>query len=268
MSAQALARSLFAVQPIAFHIVSFEVHWYGILVMIGFVAGLWTAGRRGVRDGFAPEVFQDLGIWLIVGTILGARTLYVTSYWQESFAGHPWTEVFRVWQGGLVFYGGLIGASLATIIYARRKKLRLWRLADALSPSISLGYFFGRLGCLMNGCCYGRPTRLPWAIHFPPGGPGYPDGLHPTQLYESFLGLGLYSALAWFYRRKRFDGQIFAIYLLCYAVLRSFVETFRGDYAIHYLGGWATPAQLVSLCIFSAGLLLYWQLPRNEAQPA
>src|SRR5207302_8884640 len=94
------------VHSIAFHVGSLEIHWYGILVMIGFVTGLWTAGRRGVRDGFSPEVFQDLGIWLIVGTILGARVLYVVSYWKESFAGRPWIEIFEVWKGGLVFYGG------------------------------------------------------------------------------------------------------------------------------------------------------------------
>jgi phosphatidylglycerol:prolipoprotein diacylglycerol transferase len=258
----------FNVHPIAFHIGSFEVHWYGVLVMLGFVAGLWTASRRGVRDGLAPETIQDLGAWLIVGTIVGARTLYVISYWHERFAAEPWTEIFAVWRGGLVFYGGLIGASLATIIFALKRKLPLWKLGDALAPSISLGYFFGRLGCLMNGCCYGRPTDLPWAIHFPVGHETYPNGVHPTELYESFLGLGLYAALAWLYRRKTFDGQIFAIYLMCYAVLRAFVESFRGDYPIHYLGGWATPAQLVSFGIFTAGLLLYWQLPRARKQAA
>ncbi len=232
--------------------------------MIGFVAGLWTASRRGVRDGFGAQAVQDLGAWLILGTILGARVLYVISYWKEDFAGKPLREIFMVQHGGLVFYGGLIGASLATIIYAFRRNLPLWKLADALAPSISLGYFFGRLGCLMNGCCYGRPTNMPWAIHFPPGNPTYPNGVHPTQLYESFLGLGLYAVLAWLYPRKKFDGQIFALYLMCYAVLRAIVEAFRGDYPIHYLGGRATPAQLVSFGIFTAGLLLYWQLPRGD----
>ena len=255
-------------QPIAFHIGSFGVHGYGILVMLGFVAGLWTASRRGVRDGFAPQTIQDLGAWLIVGTLVGARALYVMSYWKEDFAGKPWWEIFMIQHGGVVFYGGLIGASLATIIYAGLKKLALWKLSDVLAPSIPLGYFFGRLGCLMNGCCYGRPTDLPWAIHFPQGHSTYPKGVHPTQLYESILGLGLYGVLAWLYPRKKFDGQIFAAYLMCYAVLRAAVESLRGDYPIHYLGGWATPAQLVSLGVLATGLILYWQLPRRPAQPA
>jgi len=260
------------VHPIAFHIGTYPIHWYGILVMIGFVAGLWTASRRGVRDGLDPAAIQDLGVWLIIGSIVGARILYVISYWKEDFAGKPWTDVFMVQRGGLVFYGGFIGATLAGILYAKRKKLAIWKLADTLAPSISLGYFFGRLGCLMNGCCYGRPTDLPWGIQFPPGTPGnatYPERVHPTQLYESFLGLALYGALAWLYRRKKFDGQVFATYLICYAVLRACVENFRGDYPVHYLGGWATPAQLVSLGILAAGLLLYWQLPRKpQVQPA
>ena len=236
--------------------------------MIGFVTGLWTAGRRGARDGISPQLIQDLGLWIIIGTIVGARALHVISYWKEEFADKPFTEVFMVWHGGLVFYGGLIGASLATVLYARSKRLPLWKLADALAPSISLGYFFGRLGCLMNGCCYGRPTDVPWAIHFPEGVTPYSTGVHPTQLYESCLGLALYGALAWLYRRKKFDGQVFAAYLMSYAVLRSFVESFRGDYTVHYLGGWATPAQLVSLGILAAGVLLYWQLPRKQVQPA
>ena len=261
-------RTLAQVQPIAFHIWGFPVTWYGIFIMLGFVAGLWTASRRAARDGIAPEAIQDIGVWLILGTILGARTLYVISYWKEKFSGEPFWEIFAVWRGGLVFYGGLIGASLAAVVYSRGKKIPLWKLGDALAPSISLGYFFGRLGCLMNGCCYGRPTDLPWAIHFPPDHETYPKGVHPTELYESFLGLGLYLALAWLYRRKKFDGQIFAMYLMCYAVLRSFVETFRGDFPIHYLGGWATPAQLVSFAIFTAGLLIYWQAPRKQVQPA
>ena len=107
-----------------------------------------------------------------------------------------------VQHGGLVYYGGLIGASLACIIYSAWKKLPLWRLADILAPSIALGYVFGRFGCLMNGCCYGRPTTMPWGIRFPAGHETYPNFVHPTQIYDSLLNLGLYLFLAWLYRRK------------------------------------------------------------------
>ena len=262
--------------PIAFQLGSLPVHWYGVLVALAFLAGLWTAGRRGMRAGIAPEKIIDLGPWLIIGTIIGARTLYVTSYWQEEFAGRPLTEIFMVWRGGLVFYGGLIGATLAGILYVRMKKLPLWKVADIIAPSIALGSFFGRLGCLMNGCCYGRICKLPWAIQFPNQSAAwkgqYRLGLvgeyvnslpvHPTQIYESLLSLCLYATLAWLFRRKKFDGEVFGAYLVGYALLRSFVELFRGDYPQHYLDGWVTPGQLVSMVILVAGVALLWRLPR------
>jgi phosphatidylglycerol:prolipoprotein diacylglycerol transferase len=201
---------------------------------------------------------------LIIGAIVGARTLYVISYWQEQFAGHPLVEVLKVWRGGLVYYGGLIGASLAAVLFARTKKIPLWKLADVMAPSVALGCVFGRIGCLMNGCCYGRPCNLPWAITFPKTSITAPPDIpvHPTQIYDSLLNLLLYVFLAWLYRRKKFDGQVFATYLVGYAVLRSLVEFFRGDYSQYYLGGWATPAQLVSIAILIAGVILWWVLPR------
>jgi phosphatidylglycerol---prolipoprotein diacylglyceryl transferase len=253
--------------PIAFQFGPLSIHWYGVMVALGFLAGLWTAGRRALLVGIHSEKVVDLGPWLIGGALVGARTLYVLSYWQESFAGRPVGEIFAIWKGGLVFYGGLIGATAAGILYAWLKKLPLWKLADVVAPSIALGYVFGRIGCLLNGCCYGRACGLPWAIRFPEGHETHPVGqaatpVHPTELYESLLNLGLYLGLAWLFRRKKFDGQVFGTYLVCYAVLRSFVETFRGDYPVHYLGGWATPAQLVSLGILTAGVALLWLLPR------
>jgi phosphatidylglycerol:prolipoprotein diacylglycerol transferase len=255
------------VHPIAFEFGSLTVHWYGVMVALGFLAGLWTAGRRAAQVGIQPEKVLDFGPWIIVGAIVGARLLYVISYWKDSFAGRPFLEVFMVWRGGLVYYGGLIGACLAVILYARLKAVPLWKFADILSPSIALGYFFGRIGCLMNGCCYGRECHLPWAISFPAPHETHPVGgsatpVHPTQIYEALLSLGLYAGLAWLFRRKRFDGQVFASYLVCYAALRSLVELFRGDYAQHFIGGWITPAHLVSIGILVTGLVLFWKLPR------
>jgi phosphatidylglycerol:prolipoprotein diacylglycerol transferase len=259
------------VHRIALDFGPFKLHWFGVLVALGFLAGLWTAGRRAPRAGIAPEHIYDLGFWLIGGAILGARSLYVLSYWREQFADHP-LEIFMVQNGGLVYYGGLVGSSLGCIIFARRKKLPLWRLADAVAPSIALGYAFGRLGCLMNGCCYGRACSLPWAITFPPGHETHPLGgvavpVHPTQIYDALLSLAFYGVLEALYRRKKFEGQVFGVYLVGYALLRSFVEMFRGDYPQYYLGGHVTPAQLVSIGILLAGLALLWRLPRAGAHP-
>lgn len=258
---------------IAFRIGTFAIHWYGLLLAIGFIAGIWTASQRAVRDGIPPEAVVDAGAWLIVGAIVGARFLYVISYWERlmqepMFPKAPWTEVFMVQRGGLVFYGGLIGATASGLIYVWKKKLPVWKFADALAPSIALGYVPGRIGCLMNGCCFGRETSVPWAIQYPREHSTFPHHVHPTQIYDALLSLGLYLGLAWLYRRKKFDGQIFATYLLCYAVTRSVVEAFRGDYPVSKMAGLVTPAQWVSIGIFAAGAILFWRLRRLKPATA
>jgi phosphatidylglycerol:prolipoprotein diacylglycerol transferase len=249
------------VHPIAFEFGGLTIHWYGVMVALGFLSGLWLASRQGAREGLGAEAVLDLGPWLIAGAIAGARLLFVGTFWREQFAGRPFWEVFEVWHGGLVYYGGLIGASLAGLLYTRWKRQPFWKLADVLAPGIALGQAFGRIGCLLNGCCYGRPCRLPWAISFPEhnlsGAPTVP--VHPTQIYESILSLGLCVALTRLSRHRRFDGQIFGLYLIGYALLRSFVEMFRGDYPLYQLlGGWVTPGQLFSALILAAGLVLLW----------
>ena len=251
---------------IAFQFGSVPIYWYGVLVALGLLAGLWTAGRRAPLSGIRGETVIDLGPWLILGTILGARGLYVLSYWREDFAGRSLWQIFNIRGGGLIFYGGLIGASLACILYLRFKRLPLWKVADVLAPSIALGHSFGRIGCLMNGCCYGRACDFPWAIHFPNDHPMHGTGVHPAQIYEAVLNLGLYAALAWMYRRKKFDGQIFAWYLMLYAVLRAFVESFRGDYTANYSQIQATPGQMLSIPIFAAGVLLWWVLSGTKSK--
>lgn len=250
---------------VAFQLGSFTVHWFGVLVALGFAAGFWTAGRRGARDGFPAEKIADAGVWLIVGGVLGARGLYVMSYWREQFAGAPWTDIFMIQNGGLVFYGGLIGGTLAGLLFLWKQKLPTWKFGDAIAPSLALGYLFGRFGCLMNGCCYGHACSLPWAIHFPSDHETKGIGVHPTQIYDSLLNLALYAGLAWLHRRKKFDGQVFASYLIGFAFTRSFVEMFRGDYPVRYLGGAATPAHLVSIGILLAGIILYCTLARRPA---
>lgn len=250
--------------PVAFYLGSFSVNWYGVLVALAFLTGLWTASRRSLRDGIAPEKIADLGPWLIVGAIAGSRALYVISYWREDFAGKPLWEIFMIRHGGLVFYGGLIGAALACIMFARLKKLPLWKIADITAPSIALGFAIGRIGCLMNGCCYGRHCDLPWAIRFPANHPTHGDPVHPTEIYDSLWGFGLYLALAWLFRRKKFDGQVFGVFAVAYAVLRSFVEFFRGDYAPGKFFGFLTPAQAASVAVLAFGVVVLWLLPRRR----
>ena len=259
------------VHPILFQMGSFALHSYGVMMAAAFLMGLWTAMSRARLAGLPPERIADATLWLIVGAVLGARVVYVTTYWNQEFADQPFTEVFMIQHGGLVYYGGLIGATLAGVLALWRLKLPLWKTADVFAPSIALGSVFGRVGCLLNGCCYGRVCQMPWAITFTnpqahqySGTPlGIP--LHPTEVYDALLNLLLYGLLAWMFRHKKFDGQIFSTYLILYSIFRSVVEYFRGDYPDDHIHAGLTSAQLVSIPIFISGLTLAAILSRRTS---
>lgn len=260
--------------PIAFHLGTLPIRWYGLMMATAFFAGLWTATRRARATAISTDTIADLTLWLMAGSILGARIVYVTTYWNQEFANQPFSEVFMIQHGGLVFYGGLLGAISVGGGYLRWKKLPFWQVADIMAPSIALGSVFGRIGCLLNGCCYGRVCSLPWAITFTNpqahelSGTPLQTPLHPTELYDALLNLLLYLGLAWGFRRRRFDGQIFALYLVGYAICRSTVELFRGDYpADHIHAGLFTSAQLLSAPIFVAGLACWAWRSRQTAAP-
>jgi phosphatidylglycerol:prolipoprotein diacylglycerol transferase len=244
--------------PIAFQFGSLTIHWYGVMIALAFLAGLWTATRRARHENMSSERIADIVIWIMVGAILGARIVYVATYWKDEFAGQPLSEIFMIQHGGLVYYGGLIGATIAGVIYIRWKKLPLWKTADVLAPSIALGNVFGRIGCLLNGCCYGRACSLSWAIQFPADNPLHPPTtpVHPTEIYDALDNFILYLLLAWLFRRKKFDGQIFATYLIGYAIIRTIMEYFRGDYPPDQIHYGLTPGELISIPIFIAGLVL------------
>ena len=254
--------------PIAFYLGSLPVRWYGVMMALAFIAGLWTATRRARLVNVHGEVIADVMLWLMLGSIAGARFVYVTTYWNTEFANGPFSEIFMIQHGGLVYYGGLIGAIVAGYVCLVWKKLPVWKIADILAPSIALGSVFGRIGCLLNGCCYGRACNLPWAIHFPEGHETHPLGrpaipVHPTELYDALLNLILYLALAWLFRRKKFDGQVFAAYLVAYAVFRSIAEYFRGDYPADHVHAGLTSGQLASVPIFAVGIVLALILSRR-----
>jgi phosphatidylglycerol:prolipoprotein diacylglycerol transferase len=176
-----------------------------------------------------------------------------------------------------VFHGGFIGAALAVILYTRlHGKQPLWKIADAFAPSIPLGHALGRLGCLMYGCCFGTVCDLPWAIQFPEHSPAFnllgqapTDAahslyVHPTQIYSALLNVALYGGLAWLYRHKRFDGQVFGLYLAGYSINRFVVEFFRGDYQAEQLWfGWVKPGQQLSLFLLPIGIALIILLRRR-----
>ena len=250
------------------------------MIALAFLAGLWTATRRARRENIPGERIADLVFWIMIAGMIGARTVYVTTYWSE-FAHQPFLEIFMIQHGGLVYYGCLIGAAIACVIYVRWKRLPFLKIADILAPSVALGNALGRIGCLLNGCCYGRVCDLPWAIRFPnqsaaweqhfqAGLVGRDDPslpVHPTEIYDALLNFILYLGLAWLFRHKKFDGQVLATYFIGYAVFRSLVELFRGDYPPDHIHHGLTSAQLVSLPIFVIGLflaLLRYRTPKRR----
>lgn len=241
---------------VAFELGNFTITWYGILVATGFLAGYFTAFYRAPKAGVSSDNVSDVFTWIIVGGIVGARILYVTTYWGETFEGKPFLNVFKIWEGGLVFFGGLVGGTLATILYCRTKKIPVYRIGDVLAPSLSLGHGFGRIGCLMAGCCYGKVCSLPWAIEFPNGHATHPDAVHPVQIYEALLNFTLFGILIFIFRKRKFDGQVLGIYCIGYAIIRFAVEFFRGDYP-SYAAGVFTQAHIISVFLIVLGIWIF-----------
>lgn len=235
---------------------AFPVHSYGFLIALGLVAGVAVAVRRGRSVGIETGATLDLTFYAIVVGMVGARLLYVLMHAGDyarlcAGAGAPrtlgqavadCTAAVRFWQGGLVFLGGAILAAASTLLLAHRKGLGLGEVADVLAPSVSLAHVFGRLGCFMVGCCYGKP----WSggVHFPPDSVAYSEllndhavvvgaastpGLHPTQLYEAGGELAIFLVLVWLWPRRKFSGAIALTYALAYGLLRFAIEIFRGD---------------------------------------
>lgn len=243
------------------------IRMYGLMIGIGFLLAVTVASRRARKQDINPELVLDMGVYLLLAAIIGSRLLYVLTTIRE-FRANP-LEVFAIWKGGLVFYGGLLAAVPVGIWYVRRHGLPVWKTADIMAPSIALGHAFGRLGCFFAGCCHGAPCSGPLCVTFSDVHSLAPLNvpLIPTQLMESgaeFLTFGLLLVLS---RSKRFDGQIFGLYLVMYAVLRFIIEFFRGDAARGvYFGGMISTSQIIAILIAVAavaGMTVRWKKIKN-----
>jgi len=216
--------------PVLFNLGNITVYSYGLMIAIGFLAGILLAMREARRLGEDPEKIMDLGFYILVAAIVGSRLFYIVTAW-DMFAGDP-MEIFKIWKGGLVFYGGFIGAVAAAVIYMRMKQLPVWKSADILAPSLALGQAIGRLGCFLAGCCYGRPSHAFWAVTFTDKSCLAPVNtpLHPTQLYSAFSNLAIFAILFALSRRNTVTGRVFWTYVLLYGLTRSMIESLRGDF--------------------------------------
>jgi len=221
---------------VLFKIGPLTIRGYGLMLALAMLCGMYLAMWRAKRVGLAPGKVEQLSLYLIVAAVVGARLLYAAFHWYE-FSDHP-LDIINPLDGaelgisGLVFYGGLILAILVSILYARRERISFWTLADVFAPSIALGIFLTRIGCFLNGCCFGEPCHLPWALTFPPdsaAGYEFPNTpLHPTQLYSSLYGLVIFGILLSVERRyRRFDGSTFWILVGLYGLARFSVDFVR-----------------------------------------
>lgn len=257
--------------PTLLELGSFKLSTYGLMMMAAFVAGISLAAYRGRSRGLPREFVQDLSTMILIASLLGARGLYVLTHLHE-FEG-DWLSIINPFQpdgrfgiAGLVLLGGVLLAIPVTVWYTRKRGYGVLDTIDLLAPSLALGIAIGRVGCLLNGCCFGDSCSLPWAITYPESSHLHTLGpVHPTQFYSILANLAVLGLLLMIARARRFPGQIFALFLILYSPGRFVVEFLR-DYEPSMirgsLGGWqVTTSQLLTAGMFLTGLALYrvWQ---------
>ena len=244
--------------PVCFYIGSRPIYWYGVFVALAFLAAVthWSliARREKRPEGFGSE----LGFWTMISGILGARIAYILAN-INYFRQEP-MELLRIDRGGLIYYGGFIGAAIGIALFARFRKQPLLAMSDLAVSALPLGHALGRLGCFMNGCCYGRASTAWWAVF------NADDYRHPVQLVEAAFNIGIYLLLLRSYRRRTTPGSVLALYLLTYPVGRFLIEFLRGDDRLRWSG--LDVAQEISLGLFAAGLALALALRRRRTTAA
>jgi phosphatidylglycerol:prolipoprotein diacylglycerol transferase len=256
--------------PILFKLGWLTLHTYGFLLSTAYVVGLYTASRFAKKQGLGTDQVIDLGLIVAFSALIGAKVFLIFEDWTY-YTTHP-REIFSMstLHAGGVFYGGFLFAVAAAIIYLVRKHIPVLPVTDAFAPGVVLGHAIGRLGCFSAGCCWGKPTHLPWAVTFT--NPYSRDlvgvplhiALHPTQLYEAAANLCIFLFLAWRFTHKKFDGQIFSLYLLSYGAWRFVVEFLRAHEESELMfGGAISDSQCIALACIAIGLVLYFSRRRK-----
>ncbi len=245
------------------------LHTYGFLLAAGFLIALRLAATRAKRIGVETRMTMDLGLYILVAALVGAKLLLLIVDW-DHYQHDPWSLL----RSGGIFYGGLVAAILAALWYLGKHRLAPWPMGDILAPSIALGHGIGRLGCFAAGCCYGKPTTSLLGVTFTNDyahqvvGVPLRIALHPTQLYEAGAEFAVFAYLMWLSTRKRFDGQIFWTYVALYSVARFIIEFFRGDLGRGtVLSGALSTSQFIALVMFGVAILAMFflrQRPRAK----
>lgn len=258
--------------PILFSAGPITIYSYGVLLAAAYLTGLWMAVRRARAVGYDGNRIMDLGIWVIIAALVGAKLLlFIVDF--NHFTS-SWDEFTTLLRSGGVFYGGLIAAIVVCIYQLRKHRLPLWTSGDLFAPGIALGYMVGRLGCLAAGCCYGKPTDVAWAITFTDPAASLNVGtplniaLHPTQLYESGAGLIIFLVLLWLEKRPgSFPGRTFWSFAFLYSVLRFIIEFYRGDDRGLVFDMLST-SQFISVVLGPVSLIMLWYLSRANRPAA
>lgn len=261
--------------PVLFEIpgLGLKVHGFSVMLVAAAAAGVYLTAWRARREKIDPDVVFELAVWLLTGGFVGARVLFLI---RNPDTIHSFWDVFKVWQGGIVFYGCIIGGLIGSLMYWARRPFPLWAMCDAVAPSLAIGIALGRVGCLLNGCCFGATCDLPWGMTFPAESapwihhveqgwlsPMSPRSLavHPSQVYAILDGVILLVLLSAYFPHRRRDGQVMALLMVTYPVSRFLIESLRDDDPPFALG--LTLSQLISVGLFPCGLVAWWWTSRQ-----
>jgi phosphatidylglycerol:prolipoprotein diacylglycerol transferase len=254
------------IDPVAISIGPLKIHWYGLMYLVGFVGGWWLGTARAKRpdSGWTAEQVGDLLFYVALGVILGGRLGYVLFYDLANYVQEP-LNIFKIWQGGMSFHGGLIGVVLGMWLFARRTQRTFFQVSDFVAPLVPIGYCAGRIGNFINGELWGRVTDVPWGMVFPGGGP---EPRHPSQLYQAFLGGVVIFTILYFYSNKpRPTMAVSGLFAALFGAYRFTVEFFRQPDA--HLGfiafDWLTMGQLLSAPLVPLGIALMVLAYRKKA---
>jgi phosphatidylglycerol---prolipoprotein diacylglyceryl transferase len=268
------------VRPILFELpgLDVKVHSYGVLVLLACFAALGIGVWRARREKIDPNQVYELAAWLFLGGAIGARGLYVIFHPETV---HSALDIFRSWQGGNIFYGCILGGFAGSMLYWLRRPFPFWAMTDVAALAVALGAGIGRIGCFLNGCCFGRTAGIPWAVQFPAGShvwvrqlnegliaPDTPCSLpvHPTQLYASLAALAILAALLAYLPWRRRQGEVMALLMMGYGVSRWVIEALRDDEAAIFAG--MTLSQNISVALLVSGLAVWLtrRLSRSQDQ--
>lgn len=254
--------------PILFQLGPIKIYAYGTMLAAAFLIGIYMAASDAEKEGIKKDYLFDLGFYVVLSAIIGARLLYIIVNY-KFFSKNP-LEIILFNHGGLVFYGGLIGAFFTSYIYIKKHNLQTWHIADIIAPYLALGISITRIGCFLNGCGFGKETDSFLGINCSinsPAGAFYGKNIiiHPTQLYESAYCFLLFIFLIVLKKYKYFHGQLFWLFILLYSILRSINESFRGDVerGIYWI---FSTSQWISICTGLTAIIMLLILRKNKIE--